>query len=95
MLFMLPGLYSMKRNLPLRMLTWSYLVLAFSCLDLILMFLLAADYDKCPSTGTFCILATGIVMTLAGRGYLLWMLNVTAACLVLYFRKKVSLKFES
>lgn len=86
------GIKHEKQRLPPVMLIWSILVISLSIIDIILMSLLVRDYRSCKdiTSWVFCFLINGIAMTLAARGYLLWLLNVGAACVMLTLGIKVS-----
>ncbi|KAG5873028.1 hypothetical protein JTB14_012627 [Gonioctena quinquepunctata] len=64
------------------MIIWGALTLSISVVDLVFSCLLFRDYAYCgdafhPYTeATNCYLAVGIVMTLAARGFTLWVVNV-------------------
>ncbi|XP_018567675.1 uncharacterized protein LOC108908211 [Anoplophora glabripennis] len=72
--------YNKRRQKPI-ILMWSILTLIVSLIDLIFTCLLVRDYSTCNeySEDTYnysCYLAFGIAMTLAARGYTLWLVNV-------------------
>lgn len=74
---------------------WSIIVIAVSIIDIILLSLLARDYTSCTDNiiqieDVFCFLVNGIGMTIAARGFVLWLLNVASAAVNLYFGLKVS-----
>lgn len=60
------------------------------------MSLFARDYRSCEDipARVFCFLVNGIGMTLAARGYLLWLLNVGTAYVMLKLGIKVPVKFN-
>lgn len=79
------GIKSEKQRLPAVMMIWSVFVISLSIIDIILMSLLVRDYRSCKDDPkwVFCFLINGIGMTLAARGYLLWLLNIGSAIIML------------
>lgn len=73
------------------MAVWSILVIAMALIDFILMSLLARDYHTCKDdvVEVYCFMANGIAMTLAARGFVLWIFNIAAASIMLSFGIKV------
>nr|XP_023028232.1 uncharacterized protein LOC111516292 [Leptinotarsa decemlineata] len=68
-----------KKRISTMMMIWGSITGVISVIDLVLTCLLLRDYIHCgeePNIDVSCYLAVGIVMTLAARGYILWLINV-------------------
>ncbi|KAJ8945931.1 hypothetical protein NQ318_016759 [Aromia moschata] len=86
-----------KRRQTNMMIIWGTLALIVSLVDLIFTCLLGRDYSVCDEDLTdetglspyYCFTAVGIVMTLAARGFALWLVNVTFAFLAIYVAANV------
>lgn len=81
----------MKKRVPVVISLWSITVIAFSIIDVILMCLLARDYASCKDDPTNAVyfLVNGVGLTLAARGFILWIFNVTTAGVMLHFGLQV------
>jgi hypothetical protein len=83
-----------KGNLRLVYQIWSANTALVCLVDLILVIILGANYDKClseNSTSSEVICAVGIlpVLVIAGKGFVLWIVNVMFAVLLLYIAKQL------
>ncbi|KAJ8950194.1 hypothetical protein NQ318_003185 [Aromia moschata] len=72
---------------------WGILTLFISLLDLVVTILLATDYAACGNASPegvtmdefFCYTSVGIAMTIAGRGFTLWVVNIVLS--IVLFRE--------
>ncbi|CAH1371997.1 unnamed protein product [Tenebrio molitor] len=83
-----------KGNLRLVYQIWSANTALVCLVDLILVIILGANYDKClseNSTSFEVICAVGIlpVLVIAAKGFVLWIVNVMFAVLLLYIAKQL------
>ncbi|XP_050311840.1 uncharacterized protein LOC126747329 isoform X2 [Anthonomus grandis grandis] len=61
---------------------WTIAASLVSILDLIMLALFAHDYNKVSTSDTILLVVVGIMMTLAARGFVLWVINVLFAVIL-------------
>ncbi|XP_050518851.1 uncharacterized protein LOC126892951 isoform X3 [Diabrotica virgifera virgifera] len=61
------------------MISWGTLTICISVVDLVFSSLLLRDFINCSTSNLACHVIIGTVMTIAARGYTLWLLNCVLA----------------
>ncbi|KAJ8919887.1 hypothetical protein NQ315_006416 [Exocentrus adspersus] len=89
----LTAIHHGKTRQKLMIYVWGVVTLITSLIDLVFACLLARDYANCTEESSEsihqCYLTTGIVMTVAARGFTLWLVNIILSFTMLYIASHI------